>query len=54
MASRDWLQRYLQQDDWMFDRLLDEAHEHSEDPLHRLLIFLKLFEQTQALFNEGT
>ena len=36
------IHRYLENDDLLFDRLIDQAAELSEDPLHRLLIFLKL------------
>lgn len=48
------MQRYPEQDERMFNDLFDEANELSEDPLHRLLIFLKLRAQAQALFNDGT
>ena len=37
--------RYLDQDDALFQGLLAEAAELTEDPLHRLLIFLKLLAQ---------
>jgi TetR/AcrR family transcriptional repressor of nem operon len=47
-------QRYPEQDDRMFNRLFDEANELSEDPLQRLLTFLKLLAQSLAMFNEGT
>jgi hypothetical protein len=36
----------------MFNGLFDKANELSEDPLHRLLIFLKLL--AQASSNEGS
>jgi hypothetical protein len=38
----------------MFNGLFDKANELNDDPLHRLLIFLQLFAQAQALFNTGT
>jgi hypothetical protein len=38
----------------MFNGLSDKANDLSEGPLHRLLIFLQLFAQAQALFNTGT
>ena len=34
--------RYIEQDDEIFSGLLEQAEDLSEDPLHRLLIFLKL------------
>jgi hypothetical protein len=46
------MQRYPKQDDGIFNGLFDEANAHSEDPLQRLLAFLKLL--AQAMFNEGT
>ena len=39
------VERYLEQDDAIFHGLLAEAGELTEDPLHRLLIFLKLLAQ---------
>lgn len=39
------VERYLVQDDEIFSGLLTEARELTEDPLHRLLIFLKLLAQ---------
>ena len=36
------IHRYLENDGALFDRLIARAAELSEDPLHRLLIFLKL------------
>lgn len=36
------IRRYLEQDDQIFNELMDKAADLSEDPLHRLLIFLKL------------
>jgi TetR/AcrR family transcriptional repressor of nem operon len=47
-------QRYPEQDDGILNGLFDEANAHSEDPLQRLLTFLKLLAQSQAMFNEGT
>jgi AcrR family transcriptional regulator len=46
------IQRYPVQDDGILNGLFDEANAHSEDPLQRLLAFLKLL--AQAMFNEGT
>jgi len=37
--------RYLEHDDELFGGLLSQAGELSEDPLHRLLIFLKLLSE---------
>ncbi len=37
--------RYLVQDDAIFNDLFEQADSLSEDPLHQLLIFLKLFAQ---------
>ena len=37
------VERYLVADDVIFDQLFSQADELSEDPLHQLLIFLKLF-----------
>jgi AcrR family transcriptional regulator len=36
------IERYIEQDDQIFSDLFAEANELSEDPLHQLLIFLKL------------
>ena len=36
------VERYIEQDDQIFGDLFAEANELSEDPLHQLLIFLKL------------
>ena len=36
------IERYIEQDDQIFGDLFAEANELSEDPLHQLLIFLKL------------
>ncbi len=36
------VERYIEQDDQVFSDLFAEAVEFSEDPLHQLLIFLKL------------
>ena len=36
------IERYLKQDDELFNGLLKTADSLSEDPLHQLLIFLKL------------
>ena len=40
------IDRYLEQDDELFGSLLAQSAELSEDPLHRLLIFLKLLAET--------
>lgn len=40
--ARALLERYIEQDDAVFDQVFDEAAELSEDPLHRFLIGLKL------------
>ena len=39
------VERYLEQDDKVFGDLFAQAGELSEDPLHRLLIFLKLLSE---------
>jgi len=36
------IERYLEQDEAIFKGLFDKANDLSEDPLHQLLIFLKL------------
>lgn len=40
--ARALLERYIEQDGLVFDRVFDEADELSEDPLHSFLIALKL------------
>ena len=40
--ARALIERYLEQDDEIFLGLMKQADSLSEDPLHRLLIFLKL------------
>ncbi|MEO1189231.1 MAG: TetR/AcrR family transcriptional regulator [Pseudomonadota bacterium] len=40
--ARVLLERYIEQDDVVFDRVFAEADELSEDPLHSFLIALKL------------
>jgi TetR/AcrR family transcriptional repressor of nem operon len=40
--------RYLLADELVFNGLLEQADNLSEDPLHRVLIFLKLFSETMA------
>ncbi len=40
------IRRYLEQDDKIFRDLRTKAEDLSEDPLHRLLIFLKLLAET--------
>lgn len=42
------VERYLQQDDVIFTDLFNKAEELSEDPLHQLLIFLKLLADTMS------
>ena len=37
--------RYIRQDDEIFARLIEQASGLTEDPLHRLLIFLKLLSE---------
>lgn len=39
------INRYLEHDDLLFGDLLSQAAELSEDPLHRMLIFLKLLSE---------
>ena len=46
------INRYLEQDDELFDSLLTRSAELSEDPLHRLLIFLKLLSDKLGSMNE--
>ncbi|MEM8571800.1 MAG: TetR/AcrR family transcriptional regulator [Pseudomonadota bacterium] len=40
--ARALLERYIEEDDLVFDRVFEEADELSEDPLHSFLIALKL------------
>lgn len=40
--ARALIERYLEQDDKIFSSLFEQADSLSEDPLHQLLIFLKL------------
>ncbi|MEH6577788.1 MAG: TetR/AcrR family transcriptional regulator [Amphritea sp.] len=46
------VERYLQQDEAIFSDLLKQADELSEDPLHQLLIFLKLFAEMMGQLQE--
>jgi len=46
------IHRYLEHDDTLFDELIAQSAELSEDPLHRLLIFLKLLADKLALMRE--
>ena len=46
--ARALIQRYLKQDDEIFDSLGEKANDLSEDPLHQLLIFLKLLAEMMA------
>lgn len=51
--ARSLLQRYLD-DEWtVFERLFKQADELSEDPLHAFLIFLKLFADTMSDLPNG-
>jgi AcrR family transcriptional regulator len=51
--AKAMLQRYLD-DEWtVFDRLFKQADELSEDPLHSFLIFLKLFADLMADLPSG-
>jgi len=45
-------ERYLVQDDEIFKALLDKADGLSEDPLHRLLIFLNLLAEMMGQMDE--
>jgi AcrR family transcriptional regulator len=47
------LQRYLDEEWTVFDRLFKQADELSEDPLHSFLIFLKLFADLMADLPSG-
>ena len=42
------VKRYLDQDEVIFNNLFKQADDLSEDPLHQLLIFLKLFADMMA------
>lgn len=44
--------RYLEQDDAIFEELSRQADALSEDPLHRLLIFLKLLSEMMGNMHE--
>lgn len=46
------IERYIAQDDAIFRQLLDKADALSEDPLHRLLIFLNLMSETMGQLDE--
>lgn len=46
------IERYLEQDDALFDELLAQSAELSEDSLHRLLIFLKLLSEKLGSMKE--
>ncbi len=51
--AKSLLQRYLD-DEWtVFERLFKQADELSEDPLHAFLIFLKLFADTMSDLPNG-
>ncbi len=49
--ARELMRRYLQQDDAFFQGLFDNADELSEDPLQRVLIFLKLLAKAMEDLN---
>lgn len=46
--ARDLLQRYIDREEVILDELFDRARELHEDPLHALLIGLKLFAEMMA------
>lgn len=46
--ARGLVERYLEQDQQIFDSVFRQAEALSEDPLHQLLIFLKLFADMMA------
>ena len=46
--ARALIDRYLEQDEILFSDLFAQADDLSEDPLHQLLIFLKLFAEMMA------
>ncbi|MDH5594305.1 MAG: TetR/AcrR family transcriptional regulator [Gammaproteobacteria bacterium] len=46
------VQRYLEQDDAIFSELFRQADDLSEDPLHQLLIFLKLLAEMMGQLEE--
>jgi TetR/AcrR family transcriptional repressor of nem operon len=46
------IERYLIQDDAIFNKLMEKADALTEDPLHQLLIFLKLLSEMMAEMNE--
>ena len=50
--ARELMRRYLVQDDEFFRNLLGQADELSEDPLQRVLIFLKLLAKAMEDLNE--
>lgn len=50
--ARALIDRYLKQDDVIFNDLFAKADELSEHPLHRLLIFLKLFAEMMGDLEE--
>ena len=49
--ARELMRRYLQQDEAFFQGLFDNADELSEDPLQRVLIFLKLLAKAMEDLN---
>jgi len=46
------VERYLEQDDRIFQGIFEQAAELSEDPLHRLLIFLKILSEQLGAMEE--
>ena len=46
------VRRYLEEDDVLFNSLIEKAEELSEDPLHQLLIFLKLLSEVLGNMSE--
>ena len=51
--ARRLIERYLEQDRLLFQTLFQQADTLSEDPLQRLLIFLKLFANTMAAIEDN-
>ena len=46
------IRRFLEEDDRIYSELLEQAADLSEDPLHRLLIFLNLLAEVYARLEE--
>ncbi len=51
--ARAMMQRYLEHDNAVLDELLRRADELDEDPLHGMLVALKLFAETMANLKEA-